>query len=232
MTRTDDELERLLRETFADAERQVTEDHPLPATPGRPRQARWLVLAAAAAVAAVPIGVTAVRGLGETPVSGGPSVTVTTSSQANSQVTADAQVYAAVVKEITKLDRPDGGWPVLFVLDAPRVMDAHGTFTDERLTPLTPAVRAGIEEGLGGSAPVRWIRDRSEGTHEDPSCPTALQGGVIVTVGEIRTVGDQLEVRAGSWLACQAAHWDTYKLERAGGAGWKITGSVGPQVIS
>ena len=65
MTRTDDELERLLRETFADAERQVTEDHPLPATPGRPRQARWLVLAAAAAVAAVPIGVTAVRGLGE-----------------------------------------------------------------------------------------------------------------------------------------------------------------------
>jgi hypothetical protein len=40
-----------------------------------------------------------------------------------------------------------------------------------------------------------------------------------------------VRVRVSQWIGCQGAHWLTYRLERVD-ADWRITGTVGPQVIS
>ncbi|MFC5267393.1 hypothetical protein ACFPJ1_35205 [Kribbella qitaiheensis] len=249
MTKTDDDdLVQLLRETFADAERQATDQHRLPAMPGTPRRGRWLAIAAAASVAAVAISATLLGGPGPDEPIGGSTVTTTNQTPATApgggpgtgptggtmsgHVVADAKIYGAVMKAITVMDRPGAGWPVLFVLDAPRANAADGTFTDEPLAPIAPAIQQQIAAEIREVAPVRWVSKPNAAKQGGTACGQVLDGGAIVTLGEIHPAGgNRLDVRVSQWIGCAGAHWLTYRLERAG-ADWQITGTVGPQVIS
>jgi hypothetical protein len=218
---TDDETVRRLRETFAQAERLVTDDHPLPVT--QTSRSRWLVLGAAAvALAAATLG----QPHSATPVGGSPSATTaTTTARTDDRVV----LYSAVIREIIANDRPASGWPVLYVLDAPRKDSAQGTFTQTRGTPFDRATR----DAIGAAVPeqIRWVSDNADAIQDRAECGAVKDQGVLVTVGEIHTVDSHLELRAGSWISCQAGHWLTYRFDRAG-TGWRLTSTVGPQVVS
>lgn len=245
----DDDTARLLRETFTDAERLIPGDHPLPSVTSESQLGgrRLAIIAAVAAVSVVAV-VTAVvssTGPGSPDTGGGPvaatsshaatppaSSAVPTTGQPSPRPISRAAVYATVITSVAAADRPAGGWPVLLVLDAPHagVGDPPGK-PPTRGTPFAPATRAAIASALRPVAPVRWVPSRAAAADDGAACPKAKDDGLVVTVGPVKEVAGHLEVGVDGWQTCQAAHTLTYRLDRTG-TDWRITGTVGPQIVS
>lgn len=232
MNRTDDDLGQLLRETFADAESLA--DEPAPPRSHRPR---LMMLAAAASVAAVVLGGVAVaRSAGDgTPAASAPASTPTTSSGQDipgsiARPASAAAIYAAVLRR--EFTRERLGFKVLWVLDAPHTgMSPTDHQALVRGAPFDAATRTAIERALADLGPVRWVA-KADDARVGGECTAVRDKGVILTVGEIRDAGRDVEVGASSWFGCLGGHWGTYRLAPAAGGSWRVTGTVGPEAVS
>jgi hypothetical protein len=236
MNRTDDDLGRLLRETFADAEHLADEHVAEPAPARRPR---LMVLAAAASVAAVLLaGVTVLRSAGgDDPVGTAPASTATVRATTSPDIpgaiarpASAAAIYAAVLRREFTLEKMN--FKVLWVLDAPHIGLEPGD--DQPLVrgaPFDAATRTAIERALADLGPVRWVTV-PDAAKTGGECGAVRDKGVILTVGEIRNVGRNVEVGGNSWFGCLGAHWATYRLAPGANGAWRITGIVGPETVA
>jgi hypothetical protein len=106
---TDEDIEQLLRETFADKENLVDE---LPLATKRRNPAPVLLAAAAVLVvlAGVVYGVSRAGDLGAVSPAGPVSTTVRSESD-------DAMIWAAAIEAMLRQVTPGQGWKTVFVLD-------------------------------------------------------------------------------------------------------------------
>lgn len=241
---TDDEVGQLLRETFADKEKLVDQ---LPEATTAPVRRKAPALLAAAAVLVVLAGAVSIAGKDHqetarpAPTTQPAPATVKTMPASSTgptelfttlELNVTQYSWGLVLKELTKAERPPGGWPVVKVLDAPYQAAGSPTGPGAAGTPFDEKDRAKIE-GYAGVR-IEWVKSRPTGSDicDQPA------GTPYVTLG--RAVFDK-KVLSGTlgvsmWRGCQDARWLTYRLADVpnpkGGSEWKITGTVGPMAIS
>jgi hypothetical protein len=236
---TDDELGELLRETFADKE-PLVDNLPEATTPGRRRT--MPILLAAASVLVVLGGILyAVRAeVGPEQVAApGDATTMPRATNAPGSIATiapppgstgteapaaseNALVWAAVIAEVLKIERPAGGWPGIQIVDTPNAGAGGGSMTYELAKPFT------IGKALPGVT-VHWVRHRLPAGTKECEQPVAEQP--YITVGPIVANQGHLEVGGNIWRGCLDGHWATYRLDRSKGS-WKVTGTVGPVAVS
>ncbi|MFI5710791.1 hypothetical protein [Kribbella sp. NPDC051620] len=245
---TDEEVGQLLRETFTEKEELL--DH-LPEATIRPVRRKAPVLLAAAAVLVVLAGVLSVAGLdggpppgptaGKTPSSAGapaaavvPSnlATVQTGEVGNPDLTPN--LTAIALAELTKWERPAGGWPVVKVLDASYPEASSPTGGQGGSTPFTAEKQAVITTyAKAFKVPISWVKSRPTG---DQVCEQA-DGTPYVTLGPVvmDKSGSSATIGMSMWRGCLDAQWLTYKLVRIPPKGgqensgpWRVAGTVGP----
>ncbi|WP_460650137.1 hypothetical protein [Kribbella endophytica] len=238
MTKSDDELGDLLRETFAEKENQVEhlpEAIKIPSGgsragshgvsgAGRSGNRRFTpVLAGAAAVVIVFGGAVVVRQNLPQPTNF-PAATPNTPSTSTDDPLGlalpaeEIRIWAAAVAGIVEREP---GAATYYVIDAPQENEGGA-----RGKPFTDAEKAGIRTLLAPTK-VEWIAKRP--TAADPCAPDA--GGPYVNVGSIVRTSGHVEIDAGIWRGCLSARWLTFRLDQKAGD-WKVTGTVGPEAIS
>jgi hypothetical protein len=236
---TDEEVGQLLRETFVEKENLLDQ---LPeANTGRNR--RWRApLLAAACVLAVLAGTMWSVGTNHRQEAGAPRQKQEVSA---SQPVRTTQVGESTsmelwplgpglaIKEAVKWERPDAGWPIVRIVEAPDVsvasptpaMVVGGVFSDSDRSEI---------EALAGES-IEWVKGLPKGS--PGVCPQG-DGSPYVTVSPL--VLDQKDssftIAVSVWRSCTAGRWVTYRLAKVrnaqGGSDWKITGTVGPQAVS
>lgn len=231
MTKSDDELGNLLRETFADKEHQVdhlpeaskvSEHSSRPSAEGTKRRFSP-VLAGAAAVIIVFGGAVVVRQNLPQPTNlPAPAATTTSPPQTAAVkpilITEDMVIWKNAIAGI--IEREPGA-KTYYVLDAPQENE-NGV----RGRPFTLIEKSAIA-GLLAPTKVEWITKRP--VLADPCAPDA--GGPYVNVGSIVRTAGHVEIDAGIWRGCLAGRWLTFRLDQKAGD-WKVTGTVGPEAIS
>jgi hypothetical protein len=202
---TDEDLERLLRETFADKENLVDR---LPQATKRRRPVAPVLLAAAAVfvvLAGILYGVN--RDAGVDPA---PPVATTDASD-------NAEIWAAAITTIAQKYEPNQGWQTLNVRNLPAGSEVQQRGSSRPAMSLPDMER--IAE-LVTVAPVRWPST----TVEIDSC--ADRRIADVAVGDVIDVGDHKQVRTSIMYACNSEYVDTYRVEKQGDT-WEVTGTVG-----
>jgi hypothetical protein len=219
---TDEDLERLLRETFADKEKLVADKDELvdtlPETTKRGRPVAPILLAAAA-VLVVLGGV--LYGVSRGSVDPAPPVATDGVAKASGNASPDADIWAAAITAITqRADQTVGTQSVRTVL----VMDQTATFTGaeraSKVRVFSAAEKARIADLVAKAAHVRveW---------PDPAVvytAKCVQAVVRVSVGEVVDKGDHKEVSTGISNCGYSAL--TYRIEKRGDS-WTVTGTVG-----
>lgn len=94
---------------------------------------------------------------------------------------------------------------------------------------LTDEERAAVELAVEPFGPVRWIDDPRDFQTEDLS--PAIEGAVIIGVGEVSFDGDDALVPVSLWCGGVCGTWLTYRLTLSD-AGWAVTGTEGPIAVS
>jgi len=225
--RTDDELGRLLKETFADKENLVLVGQLARDQPEATRARRAPILLAAAAVLVILAGVLYVANpRGGAEPGPGPAGATASTTQTTQVIPTESLIWAATIKGILDREQNPTKDPILYLLDASHE-NAGDADKQVRNVPFTEAQRIGIENALTGFAQIKWVRQRGDGTRE---CPTTPQGPFI-TVGPIVQRAGHVEVGVNIWRGCLNAHWMTLIVAQQGST-WKVTGSTGKEAIS
>ncbi|MFG1818630.1 hypothetical protein ACGFIF_33045 [Kribbella sp. NPDC049174] len=209
---TDEELERLLRETFADKEELLDS---LPQATKRWRPVAPLLLAAAAVLVvlgSILYGVN--RGGDLDPVP--PVATASTSD--------DADIWAAAIATIAQ--RPDQAahlQSVQTVLLSETTATVTGAERANKVRAFSAAEKDRIADLVGKSThlQVRW----SEGGFH-PRDARCVQTLASVSVGTVVDKGDHREVRTSIAYDCGYQYFATYRVEKRDGI-WSVTGIVG-----
>lgn len=228
--RTDDELGRLLKETFADKENLLLDSQSARAgtdqLPEATRSRRAPILLAAAAVLVILAGVLyAANPRGGSEPGPGPAGVTASNTQTTQVIPTESLIWAAAIKGILDREQNPTKDPILYILDASHE-NAGDTDKQVRNVPFTEAQRIGIENALTGFARIEWVRQRGD-TRE---CPTTPQGP-YVTVGPIVQKAGHVEVGVNIWRGCLNARWMTLIVAQQGST-WKVTGSTGKEAIS
>lgn len=239
---TDDEVGALLRETFADQEKLIDQ---LPKATTPPVRRKAPALLAAAAVVAVLAGTVTIAGRdhqetarptpatqvaekAEPASSTGP---LTGSTTAELNVTAYG--WGLALKEVTKAERPPGGWPVVKVLDASYEAAGRPSGSGAAGVPFDEKEREWIASYSG--VRIEWVKSRPTGSGicDQPVGPPYVTLGRVIFDKKNRSTGT---VGVSMWRGCQDARWLTYRLvddpSVRGEIGWRITGTVGPVAVS
>lgn len=213
---TDEELEQLLRETFADKEKLVDT---LPQATKRRRPLAPVLLAAAAVVVVlggILYGVNRTRDVDPAP------------PVATARAGDDAQVWASAITAITQRFQPDYKLSKLLVLD----QTATISLTGRESVPQTYAgpiqAFSGAEKGEIAEQVARATRLQvgwvgAQPLAESAKCTPQL---ARVSVGNVVDKADHREVRALITYNCGWMYTLTYRVEKRGDA-WAVTGTVG-----
>jgi hypothetical protein len=244
---TDEEVGRLLRETFAEKEDLVDQ---LPEATVAPVRRKAPVLLAAAAVFVVMAGALSIaginRGPSSEPASAPPASNAdSTPTPPNPQVqltapppsVSTAYLSGVAIAELTKWERPAGGWPVVKVLDASYDAASSPTSAGGAGTLISKQDRSTIAELAG--TPISWVRSRPAG----PNACDQADGTPYVTLGPVvlKPDGSSATIGMSMWRGCLDARWLTYRLVRATTqtqvyshnlGGWRVAGTVGPVSVS
>ncbi|MEV6411773.1 hypothetical protein [Kribbella sp. NPDC051718] len=238
---TDEEVGQLLRETFADKESLIDQ---LPEATSTPARRKAPALLAAAAVLVLVAGVAVATGLKSGPdaqpvaQSPSPGKTGPTLEAQAKNYQPDTGVLAGVaVAELAKWERPDGGWPVVKVLNASYSQASSPTEAAGKGTPLSKQEQAAIARSAG--VPIEWVDSRPTG----PDVCDKADGTPYVTLGPVVFNKSRSSATIGMsiWRGCMDAQWLTYRLvpdaTQYSGAGesgdrWAVAGTVGPVAVS
>ena len=137
-----------------------------------------------------------------------------------------APIYAAVLRQyLTSGDASFGGhrFPRIFVLDravagsgAPGQPAAGGG-------PVPAAVRRAITHALFDVGPVTFVSSPDAVIVDRDGCARVRDQGILITLGPVDGVGDQVQVGVNGYVACLGASSLTYRVHQASGA-WRIAG--------
>ena len=213
---TDEELERLLRETFADKEDLLDS---LPEATKRRRPVAPILLAAAAVV--VVLG-SLLYGVNRGDVDPTPPVATASTSD-------DADIWAAAIATIAQ--RSD---------QAAHLQSVQTVLLSETTATVTGAERANNTRAFSAAEKDRiadlvvksthlQVRWSEEGLHtRDARCVQTL---ATVSVGTVVDKGDHREVRTSMAYNCGYQYFVTYRVEKRDDT-WTVTGIVGtPQGV-
>jgi hypothetical protein len=138
-----------------------------------------------------------------------------------------APIYAAVLRQyLTSGDASFGGsrFPRIFVLDRAMagVGGAGGGPTPDG-APISPTVRRKMTHALADVGPVTFVSSADAVIVDRDRCARVRDEGILITLGTVEGVGDQVQVGVNGFVACLGASSLTYRVERAGGA-WRVAG--------
>lgn len=153
------------------------------------------------------------------------------------EITAEAEIYAAVVRRLVTKDHTFGGaaspFKHVYIVDG-SIPDAGNPHKDT-LRPaserFTDELKMEIEEQLRDLPPLEFIVDPSDVRRGEQGMDGVENDGVIITLGPIERKGTEVRVSNGLWCSGRCGQWLTYVLEERGGV-WKVTGTTGPSAIS
>jgi hypothetical protein len=143
-----------------------------------------------------------------------------------------ALIYAAVLRRyLTSGGGHDGGdagfggqrFPRIFVLDHPVAgasATGHGASGSE---PIPAAVRRVITRSLADVAPLTFVPSGDAVIVDRQGCAQVRDQGILITLGPVDGVGDQVQVSINGFVACLGASSLTYRVERTSG-GWRVAG--------
>jgi hypothetical protein len=139
-----------------------------------------------------------------------------------------APIYAAVLRQyLTSGDAAiaaDYRFPRIFVLDHavagadPFRQGASGG------APIPAAVRRAITRSLADVGPLSFVPS-GEAVIVRGSCGQVLDRGILITLGPVDGVGDQVQVAIYGHVSCVAANSLAYRVERTSGD-WRVAGVV------
>jgi hypothetical protein len=140
------------------------------------------------------------------------------------------EIYAAVVRRIYTQDDTFGGTlqpPTLYLVRT--TDDSVGDPDAGRSEPerLPEAVQSGVSQALA-DMPTRivWVDERDQ-VPLNPNTNAVIDGGAIITLGNVHPQDDGSAHVAGSiYVAMLAAGGRTYVVEQVDGA-WEVTGTTG-----
>lgn len=157
------------------------------------------------------------------------------------QETRDAEVYAAVIRQLVTEDHTFGSakppFEVVYVLDGavPGAADPEAAGGEAASRQRFPEeTKAAILADLADLPPVTFVERRSavvEGTDGGESPGRVANDGALVTLGPIEGEGEEVEVESSLWINGLAGTWRTYAVELEEGR-WRVTETRGPISIS
>jgi hypothetical protein len=143
-----------------------------------------------------------------------------------------APIYAAVLRQYLTSggghvggDAGFGGFrfPQIFVLDhaaagvgVPSWQAAAGG------APILPAVRRSITQALADVGPVTFVPS-PDAVVEHHGCAQVRDRGILVTLGRVEGIGEQVQVGVYGFVACLGASWLIYRVEQTS-RGWGVAG--------
>jgi hypothetical protein len=142
-----------------------------------------------------------------------------------------APIYAAMLRQyLTSGGGHHGGdagyagqrFPRIFVLD--RAAAGVGVPSWQAATggaSISPTVRRSITQALADVGPVTFVP--SPDAVIIHGCDHVRDRGILITLGQVDGVGDQVQVGIYGFVACLAANSLIYRVERTSG-GWKVAG--------
>jgi hypothetical protein len=207
---TDEDLEQLLRETFADKEKLVDS---LPQATKRRRPVGPVLLAAAAVLVLLGGILYGVSRGGE--VEPTPPV-------ASSSATDDADIWAAAIVAITQRLDQRAGLQSLLVRDRASSVDAVQEAGNARTFSAAEKNRISDQVVKDAGVQVEWLGTGAM----TAQCVRTL---ARVSVGEVVDKGDHKEVRTSIANNCGFQYTVTYRVEKRDDS-WIVTGIVGVPV--
>ena len=141
-----------------------------------------------------------------------------------------APIYAAVLRQyLTSGGGHDGGdagyggfrFPQIFVVDhtgADADTLGHGVPGE----PIPRAVRRAITRSLADVGPLSFMSS-GEAVMVPGRCGEVRDRGILITLGSVDGVGDQVQVSVHGHVSCVGANSLTYRVERTS-SGWKAAG--------
>jgi hypothetical protein len=142
-------------------------------------------------------------------------------------------IYAAVLRQyLTSGGGQDGGdagfggqrFPRIFVLDhAVAGADPSGQGASGG-APIPAPVRRAITRSLADVGPLSFVPS-GEAVIVRRSCGQVRDRGILITLGPLDGVGDQVQVAIYGHVSCIAANSLAYRVERTSG-GWRVAGVV------
>ncbi|HET8642706.1 MAG TPA: hypothetical protein VFM37_12255 [Pseudonocardiaceae bacterium] len=197
----------------------------------RPLAAILLVLLAGALLA----GTTACARTPETGPDSGPGAP---SAQPEQGADRSAAIYAAVLRRyLTTGDHSFGDghrFATVYVLDhaVTGAGDPMRTTTSGERKPIPEDIQHAVVQSLADLGAVEFVAARDDVVETANGCERVRgDRAVLVTLGPLPDRGDRVEVGVYGFVACLAATWLTYVVER-GGSGWAVKGTTGPVAIS
>jgi hypothetical protein len=143
-----------------------------------------------------------------------------------------APIYAAVLRQyLTSGGGHHGGdagyggfrFPHIFVVDH-AVADAGTLGQGVPGGPIPEAVRRAVTRSLADVGPLSFVPSH-ETVMVPGSCGEVRHRGILITLGPVDGVGDQVQVSVHGHVSCVAANSLIYRVEQTGG-GWKAAGVV------
>jgi hypothetical protein len=143
-----------------------------------------------------------------------------------------APIYAAVLRQyLSSGGGHDGGdagyggfrFPHIFVVDHTG-SDADALGYGVPGEPIPEAVRRAIARSLADVGPLSFTSS-GEAVMVPGRCGEVRDRGILITLGPVDGVGDQVQVSVHGHVSCLAANSLTYRVERTS-SGWKAAGVV------
>lgn len=162
----------------------------------------------------------------------------TPSDAADQEASAEADIYAAVVRRLVMEDHTFGSgsspFKRVYVVDGPIEKagnpmngDAFGPSEE----PFSDETKQAMIDQLEELPPVHFVADADKVRQGTGGMGGVKNHGVIISLAPIERRGDKLRVGNALWCSGLCGQWLTYVLERTDD-GWKITGTAGPLAIS
>jgi hypothetical protein len=149
---------------------------------------------------------------------------------------AEAQIYAAVIRRLVTRDHTYGSaespFKHVYVVDG--AIPGAGSVRvglGPAPQPFPDDVKVAIAERLEDLPPLDFITNPDSVRLGPEGISGVRNRGVIISLGPLEEVQEEIEVSTGLWCGGTCGQWLTYVLTRQGDR-WKITGTTGPYAIS
>ena len=143
-----------------------------------------------------------------------------------------APIYAAVLRQYLTSggghvggDAGFGGFrfPRIFVLDhAATGVGVPSWQAAAAGVPISPAVRRSITQALADTGPVTFVPS-PDAVVDHHGCAQVRDRGILITLGPVEGIGDQVQVGVYGFVACLGASSLIYRVEQTS-RGWRVAG--------